>query len=116
METKTEVKVNVGDRVNRLRKGAGLTQQNVAEFLGVDQTYISKCESGERQFSALILDKLATLLGCELSCLVDGAVEADSLNVSYRSDSLLVSDYEVVSDINRIALNLKQMRRWLEME
>ena len=46
-----------GKRFSELRDRSGFTQSMVAEYLDVDQSYISKCEKGERQFSADILEK-----------------------------------------------------------
>ncbi len=37
----------VGNKVASLRKKNKLTQKQIADFLNVDQSYISKCESNE---------------------------------------------------------------------
>ncbi|MGS0893618.1 helix-turn-helix domain-containing protein [Burkholderia stagnalis] len=37
-----------------LRKGAGLTQIQLAERLGIDQSYLSKIERGERYLDVLL--------------------------------------------------------------
>ena len=34
----------IGKRFNELREGSRFTQSQIAEYLGVDQSYISKCE------------------------------------------------------------------------
>lgn len=114
METKIMESIKIGDRVRQLRDSAGLTQSDVANYLHVDQSYISKCEKNERQFSAAVFEKLSSLLGCSSESLLNPAAPLDSLSLSFRSASLQVSDYEAVSDINRIALNIKQMRGLFE--
>ncbi|OIO31934.1 MAG: hypothetical protein COS28_03255 [Nitrospirae bacterium CG02_land_8_20_14_3_00_44_33] len=43
------------------RVEAGLTQKDVAEKLGKPQSYISKCESGERRLDIVELNRLAKL-------------------------------------------------------
>jgi transcriptional regulator with XRE-family HTH domain len=42
------------------RKAAGLTQEQIAERLGQDQSFVSKCERGERR-----LDFVEVLAFCE---------------------------------------------------
>ena len=56
----------VGKKVKDLRDQSGLNQSQLAEYLNVDQSYVSKCEKGERQFSADILEKIANLFGCSI--------------------------------------------------
>lgn len=45
------------------RERAHLTQQQVADALGAHQSYISKCESGERRIDAIELSRFAALYG-----------------------------------------------------
>ncbi len=49
----------LGARLKELRVKNSITQSQLAEYLGVDQSYISKFESGQRQLSVLSLEKLA---------------------------------------------------------
>ena len=60
---------SIGERFNELRNKSGLTQSQIADFLKVDQSYISKCEKSERQFSIDILEKAAALFGCPIEYL-----------------------------------------------
>ena len=108
--------VAIGERVADLRNKAGLTQSKVAKILGVDQSYISKCEKGERHFSVSILEKLASLFGFEVSCLLDETQNIEPMSISYRSDALDDADYGDIMVLNQIAINIKQMRRWLNEE
>ena len=43
------------------RLAAKLTQQQVAQRLGVPQSYVSKCESGERRVDVVELERFAQL-------------------------------------------------------
>ena len=43
----------IGQKVKGLREKAGLNQMQLAHFLEIDQSTISKCEKGERQFQGL---------------------------------------------------------------
>lgn len=53
----------VGRNAARLRKEAGLTQEQLAERSGFSQQYLSKLESGRRNPTVVTLYELATALG-----------------------------------------------------
>lgn len=46
-------------RLRLAREESGLTQENVAREVGKPQSYVSKCESGERRVDAIELLELA---------------------------------------------------------
>ncbi len=48
-------------RLRSAREGSGLTQVEVARRLGVPQSYVSKCESGERRVDVVELAEFARL-------------------------------------------------------
>ena len=48
-------------RLRAARKRAGLTQLEVAQRLGKHQSYVSKCESGERRVDAVEVAVFAAL-------------------------------------------------------
>lgn len=48
------------------RKDSGLTQMQVAEHLGKPQSYVAKCESGERRVDIVELADFAKLYGKSL--------------------------------------------------
>lgn len=50
-------------RLRQARKEAGLTQTELAHAVGRSQTWLSKCELGERRVDILELEDLATALG-----------------------------------------------------
>lgn len=52
--------------LRRLRLDAGLTQVQVAERLGVPQSFVSKYESGERRLDVIELRYVAEALGTTL--------------------------------------------------
>lgn len=53
----------VGRNAARLRKEAGLTQEQLAERCGLSQQYLSGLESGRRNPTVVTLYELATALG-----------------------------------------------------
>lgn len=105
----------IGNRLRALREKSGLNQAQLAAFLDVDQSYISKCEKGERQLSVDALEKACCLFGCTLSELTDGNDNDDikHLQFAFRASSISKDDLSAISEINKIALNLQQMRQLL---
>lgn len=57
----------LADRLRQARSEAGLTQQEVARKLGKPQSFISKCETGERRLDLLELGAFARLYGKPLA-------------------------------------------------
>lgn len=103
----------IGQRVKTLREKAGLNQVQLAQFLGVDQSNISKCEKGERQFQVDHLERLGNLFGVTLNDLMNEEVPATPLQIAFRAEGLQIEDLKAIADIQKIALNLDQMRTLL---
>ncbi|MFK0071896.1 helix-turn-helix domain-containing protein [Arthrobacter woluwensis] len=53
--------------LKRLRKEAGIRQVDMAEKLGVPQSFVSKYESGERRLDVIETARIAKALGLDLS-------------------------------------------------
>ena len=93
-----------GERIKKLREANNYSQIIIAQFLGVDQSLISKIEKGERVLSSSMLDKLATLYGITVNDFVEGNSDM-LLKYALRSENLTEDDLLVVYNINKIALN-----------
>ena len=52
--------------LKELRLEKGFTQEEIAASLGKRQSFIQKCESGERRVDIVELDEICTLLGSSL--------------------------------------------------
>ena len=52
------------------REQAGLTQEDLAERLGVTQSFVSKCERGERRMDIVELSEFCRAMGITLEKLV----------------------------------------------
>jgi transcriptional regulator with XRE-family HTH domain len=61
----SDIRVQFGDRVRRLRKRKGLTQLELAELLGVGRSYLSQVESGKRDPGLRLIKSIAD--GLEIS-------------------------------------------------
>ena len=62
-------------RLKAARKEAGLTQADVAERLGRQQSFVAKCESGERRVDVVELQRFAELYGKPIEHFVSGNLE-----------------------------------------
>lgn len=62
--------MTLGTRIRSLRKSMGLTQQNLADGVGVSRIYIQALESGRRTPSMKLLSKLADNLKATMSDLM----------------------------------------------
>ena len=104
----------IGQKVKELREKAGLNQTQIAQFLGIDQSTISKCEKGERQFQMDHLERLGSLFGLSLADLMNEESQNNALRIAFRADGIQVEDLAAIADIHKIALNLNQMRTLLQ--
>lgn len=60
---KSELRRIMSIRLQQLRERHGLTQIQLAELLGVSQSYISSVETGEDRISERLRNKVCVLLG-----------------------------------------------------
>jgi transcriptional regulator with XRE-family HTH domain len=66
-----DVRLLVGRNVRRLRLDANLSQEDVAELMGVDRAYVSALELGSRNPTIITLWRVAEALQVTLTDLVD---------------------------------------------
>lgn len=104
----------IGRRIKAFRENMGINQTQAAKYLEVDQSYISKCENGERQISVDKLEKLCDLFGCRLNEFLSAEQIAPSLHLSFRADAIQENDLVTIAEIQRIALNIREMKELLE--
>lgn len=70
-EKEKRVKRHFGERVRRLRKAKGLSQETLALVCDLDRTYIGGVERGERNISLVNIHKIADALGVSARELFD---------------------------------------------
>lgn len=104
----------VYEKLKWMREQAGLRQGQIAEFLGVTQTYISKVEAGERNLTVDQLENLVNLYGHSLSSFVDMQNDVNPIRFAFRAQEVSQDDLKVIADIGRIAINSRFMTEVLE--
>ena len=60
----------IGERIKKNRKARGLTQDTLAEHLGVSVGYVSQVERGITKISLDLLGAISSILGCDIASLV----------------------------------------------
>ena len=101
-------------RFKEIRETNNFTQSQLANFLEVDQSYISKFEKGERNIGVDILEKACDLFGCSLTCFQNEDEVYKPLSTAFRSNDFKAEDLDAISAVHKIALNLRFINRMLE--
>ncbi|HEY9168925.1 MAG TPA: helix-turn-helix transcriptional regulator [Lutibacter sp.] len=57
-----DINIKIGDRIRELRKEIGLSQEALANIAEVDRTYMTKVETGKRNVTVKILEKIIIAL------------------------------------------------------
>ena len=99
---------NYGALVKSLRQKMGLTQNQVAESLGVTPGYISNVENNRTAMSLRILTYYARLIGCSLDALIG------ELDTEYSETALDRKLYQTILklDIDTKEKLLKTLEIW----
>lgn len=61
-----DVRVRIGLNVQRLRRGKGWSQEELAARAEVHQTYLSGVERGKRNASVLVLERISKALSVDI--------------------------------------------------
>lgn len=98
-------------RLKELRKESKITQEQLAKYLNVDQSLVTKLENGSRSLNVSLIDKICSLFGCTEEYLLGESEEYIPLNFAFRSSGINEEDLESIAVINKIAMNLRYMNK-----
>ncbi len=101
------------EKLKMMREKAGLRQGQIADYLGVTQTFISKVESGERNLTVDQLEGLVNLYGYSLGAFAD-MEDAQPIQFAFRAQDVSQKDLHIIADIGKIAINSRFMAKVLE--
>lgn len=65
------IKIRFGKRIRELRLLRGISQEKLSELANIDRTYIADIESGKRNVSIVIIEKLSKAFETPLHDLLD---------------------------------------------
>ena len=105
-----------GNRLKELRKESKLTQDQLAQYLNVDQTLVTKLENGSRNLNLTLIEKLCSLFGCSEDYLMGEDEKYIPLNFAFRSNGIQAEDLDSIAAVNKIIMNLRYMNGLLEGE
>jgi len=89
----------IGQRIKARRVERGLTQENIAEYLNISVSYVSRVERAAVKISLETLVKIAIYLEIEVAYLIEGTVIA---SIEYLHSDLA----ETISGFTAAQMNL----------
>ena len=105
--------MKTGKKIELLRTSLGLTQQHIAQYLGISREYVSMIESDKREANLENLEKLADLFGVELIDILseDENIVTITASLAFRANELKVEDLEQISKFRSIVKNYLKMQK-----
>ena len=106
----------IGRNLKVLREANDLTQEQMSSYLGIGRSAYANYEAGEREAPLEVLERSASLLGCELDLLFEEDVETvkDQMMVcAFRTDGLTDADMKQVARFKQVVLEYMKMQRML---
>ena len=105
--------ISMGEKIRQLREKSKISQKQIAEHLGVDQSMVSKIENNERKPSLELIEKISLLFGCSSNCFESDSKCKSQLQFTFRANEDNREDFEAIASINRVAFNLRDMKKLL---
>lgn len=100
-------------RLKKLREESKITQEQLAKYLDVDQSMITKLENGTRNLNVTLIEKICSLFGCSETYLVGEDDAYIPLNFSFRSSRIQPEDLESIAVVNKIVMNIRYMNEMM---
>lgn len=109
-------KLILGQNIKALREKMGLTQNDLADYVGVRREVISYYENGSRDIPLENLNKIADLFGIELADLMtdDAIIRSANIAFAFRADSFGSDDLNSIAEFRKIVKNYIKMTRLKE--
>jgi transcriptional regulator with XRE-family HTH domain len=102
------------NRLKELRKNSKLTQEQMAQYLGVDQSLVTKLENGSRALNVSLVEKICSLFCCSEDYLLGADDVYTPMTFAFRANCIQADDLESIAAVNRIARNIRYMNNLME--
>ena len=99
----------IHERLKQLREENNYSQEQVANYLEMDQSYISKIEKGKRNLNEISFNKLCLLYNCSPDYLLGKSDDYESPKLAFRSDENV--DLFAIAKMNQVIGYLKFLRK-----
>lgn len=108
--------ITIGNNIRCFRERLNLSQEILAEYLGLSRPMISHLEKGERTISPTHLSKLADLFGVDEYDLMENEAPQQLANVAlaFRAEHLSAQALESVASFKKIVKNYLKIHKALE--
>ena len=97
-----------GERIKNLREEHKYTQKQVADFLEIDQSNLSKIELGKRTISMDLIEELCSLFNCSEEYILGESDKYDPSNITFRKNKKI--DLNIIAQINETMNYIKILR------
>lgn len=101
----------VGKRTINLMKDMGITQEELADYLEISQSYLSQILSGKRSMSLTVFNKLCALFGCSEEYLLGKSSEFSHKSFAFRTKNIDSEDLKCIASMNKLYKNLEYLNK-----
>lgn len=101
-------------RLRKLRKENKITQKQLARYLEIDQSMITKLENETRNLNVTLIEKICNLFGCSKIYLMGEDDAYIPLDFAFQSNSIETDDLESIAAMNKIIMNIRFMNEKLK--
>lgn len=107
------INLTIGENLKKIREISGFTQEQVAQFIGIERSAYSNYEGGIREVPYSVLEKISDLFGCEPYLLFEDNIHMDDeiMATAFRISDLGYEDLKEVANFKDIVKSYLKMER-----
>ena len=103
---------NIGRNIKLFREKSGISQEEIADYVGIKREVLSYYENEKREVSLLHLGKIAEYLNIDLESFLeeDPTEIKPDLALAFRANELTPSDRDQIVYFKRVVKNFLKMK------